>query len=116
MSLLNSAGDRPPLIVASRYLANGFKAEPGWPSDGAANEADRLTDAEWKKTARFDDGSTFTSRDYRVQFLARLVEDEWSKAGAVITQRAPVTAKPDLSRALALVGELAVELRRVGGM
>ena len=92
----------PPLIVAERYMSNGFKAAPGWPSDDAAAEADRLTDAEWKKTARFDDGSTFTPRDYRVQFLARVIEDEWSKVGpidVVTGEPAPVVTDAAITEA-----------------
>ena len=52
---------------------------------------------------------------YPVQFLGRLVEAEWA-AGGRDDVVPPAGVKPDVSRALALAGELVAELRKVGGL
>ena len=104
----------PVFIVAGRYLALGFTPAVGKPSPEAAEEADRLAEEQARLSIGAGSHDRYEPYLYPVQFLGCLVEAEWAAGGR---DDAPgVTAKPDVSRALALAGEFVAELRKVGGL
>lgn len=105
----------PVFVVAARYLAVGYTAAVGKPSPEAAAEADRLAEEQAKRSIGMGAHDMYEPYLYPVQFLGCLVEAEWA-AGGHVDVAEPVAAKPDVARALALVGELTAELRKMGGL